>query len=322
MITIAGAGVAGLATALELVRRGRPVRIFEAGPGPGAWSVSRFAGGMLAPWCEAESAGPVVLQQGRQSIDWWAAVTPVTRRGTLVVAPGRDRALLTRFARRAEQHRALSATDLAVLEPELAGRFDTGLFFAAEAHLDPRRALVDLAAKVTDLGGVIHYDTKAPARVDLDCTGIAAGLPDLRPVRGEMAILHAPDITLNRTLRLLHPRMPLYVVPRGEGRYMIGASMVESSSDRPVTVRALMELLGAAFALHPGLAEASVLETGAGLRPAFPDNLPRLQRRGDTLCLNGLYRHGFLLAPAMAIAAADILTSERPDEDHPQRQSA
>ncbi|OIQ24274.1 MAG: thiamine biosynthesis protein thio [Alphaproteobacteria bacterium MedPE-SWcel] len=311
MITIAGAGLAGLACAYELLERGQPVTVYERAEGIGSASASRYAGGMLAPWCERESAEAPVVTLGSRAFDWWARITPVHRRGTLVVAPRRDRTELRRFARRTTAYREVDAADIARLEPELQGRFDSGLFFDREAHLDPRRALRDLAACVTERGGVIRLGTPAPERVDLDCTGMAAPLPDLRAVRGEMAVLRSPDVRIRRTLRLLHPRTPLYLVPRGAGIYMLGATMVESDHDGPPTLRALMELLGAAFALSPALAEAEVVEIGAGLRPAFPDNLPRLDQRDGTLFLNGLYRHGFLLAPAMAAAAADQIMEMR-----------
>ncbi|KIC13754.1 FAD-dependent oxidoreductase [Leisingera sp. ANG-DT] len=322
MITIAGAGLAGLACAYELAQRGAAVTVYERGETPGAGSVARFAGGMLAPWCERESAEAEVITLGSRAFGWWAKVTTVHRRGTLVVAPARDRAELTRFARRTSSHRSVDGAEISALEPALAGRFAQGLFFEDEAHLDPRRALRDLSTKVQELGVEIRYGSPAPARVTLDCTGMAAPLPALRPVRGEMAILHCTELEIRRTLRLLHPRMPLYLVPRDDGYFMIGGTMIESSSDRAVTLRSLSELLSAAFALHPGFAEAGVVETGAGLRPAFPDNLPRLTEQDGTLYLNGLYRHGFLLAPAMAQQAADHLLPETSDEDHRERQTA
>ncbi|UWQ82404.1 FAD-dependent oxidoreductase [Leisingera caerulea] len=322
MITIAGAGLAGLACAYELAQRGAAVTVYERGEAPGAGSVARFAGGMLAPWCERESAEEEVITLGSRAFGWWAKVTPVHRRGTLVVAPARDRAELTRFARCTSGHQHVDGTQIAELEPALAGRFAQGLFFEQEAHLDPRRALRDLSAKVQAMRVEIRYGTPAPARVTLDCTGMAAPLPGLRPVRGEMAILYCPEVEISRTLRLLHPRMPLYLVPRGDGYFMIGGTMIESSSDRPISLRSLSELLSAAFALHPAFAEASVVETGAGLRPAFPDNLPRLREQGGTLYVNGLYRHGFLLAPAMAEAAARRLLQETSDEDHRERRTA
>lgn len=310
MITIAGAGLAGLASAYELLQRGAKVRIFEQGPGPGKASVARFAGGMLAPWCEYESAEEEVVTLGSRAFEWWAKITPVHRRGTLVMAPARDRAELTRFAKRTHGYRAVSAEEIAALEPSLEGRFTQGLFFAGEAHLDPRRALSDLSRVVTDLGAEIVYNTPAPNRVDLNCTGIKAAVPGLRPVRGEMAILHCPEVEISRTLRLLHPRIPLYLVPRGDGHFMIGGTMIESASTRAPSLRSLSELLSAAFALHPGFGEAEVVELGAGLRPAFADNLPQLVEQEGVLHLNGLYRHGFLLAPAMAQRAARYLLPE------------
>ncbi|EAP75572.1 MULTISPECIES: FAD-dependent oxidoreductase [Roseovarius] len=319
MITIRGAGLAGLTTALVLLRRGAAVTLYDRAERIGAASVARFAGGMLAPWCEAESAEPEVLDLGREALDFWGEVTPVTQRGTLVLAAGRDRADLTQFARRSTGHETLDETRVAALEPALAGRFRHGLFFAQEAHLDPRRALLDLAAQVTGLGGTLCLGETGPERVDLDCTGMAAPLPRLRPVRGEMAILRCPDVEISRTLRLLHPRAPLYLVPRGAGLYMIGATSVESSSTRPPSLRSLADLLGAAYAVHPGFAEASVEEIGAGLRPAFADNLPQLIHRDGTLYLNGLYRHGFLLAPAMARRAARNLLGDTEDETDRQR---
>ena len=322
MITIAGAGLAGLASALELARRGAKVQVFDPGPAIGANSVARFAGGMLAPWCERESAEDDVITLGAQAADWWADITPVTRRGTLVVAPARDGAELTRFARRSFGYREMGAADINGLEPALAGRFSRGLFFEAEAHLDPRQALRDLASAAQALGVEIVLGAKAPGHVDLDCTGIQAALPDLRPVRGEMAILYCPEVTISRTIRLLHPRIPLYLVPRCDNHFMIGGTMIESSSERPVTLRSLSELLGAAFAIHPGFAEASVIETGSGLRPAFPDNLPRLVRCGGTLHLNGLYRHGFLLAPAMAARVAQHLVPETTHAHHSECRNA
>lgn len=304
-LSIAGAGVAGLCCAFELARRGHAVTVFEKADGLNENGCSHYAGGMLAPWCERESAEEPVLEMGQAAIDWWAQITPVTRKGTLVVAPPRDAAELTRFADRTAGH---APADVAALEPALRHR--RGLFFDGEAHLDPRRALRDLAAKCRDLGVTFRFGTQAPANVDVTCTGLAADLPGLRPVRGEMLYIRSRDVSLTRTVRLLHPRFPVYVVPRGDGVYMVGATMIESSSPGPVTLRSIMELLGALYALHPGFAEAEILETGAGLRPAFADNLPLVQRVGGSWHVNGLYRHGFLLAPSMALQLTNQISEE------------
>lgn len=307
MITIAGAGIAGLSTAYEIQKRGQKVRVYEASSKLGANACSRFAGGMLAPFCEGESCEPDVVAMGKRAQSWWRDITPVTQRGTLVLAHNRDRTDLMQFARLTQQHQTLDQSGVHALEPTLAERFTTGLYFATESHLDPQQALLDLAVKFQHLGGEIHLNTQAPENVDLICTGMQSDLPELRPVRGEMVVLHAPDVKISRTIRLMHPRHPIYLVPRRNDHYMIGATMIESSAKTPVSLRSLMELLNTAFSLHPAFAEASIVETGAGLRPAFPDNRPQLRMHNGKLHLNGFYRHGFLLAPVMAAKAADKL---------------
>ncbi|MCR4520350.1 MULTISPECIES: glycine oxidase ThiO [Bosea] len=310
---VAGAGVVGLACATELLARGVRVTIHERGPRVGAEACSWYAGGMLAPWCEGESAEEPVVRLGQQAADWWERhACSVTRNGTLVVAPSRDRSELRRFGQRTSHFEELDGEAIAGLEPDLAGRFARGLFFAEEAHLDPRTAIVALADRLVSNGAAIHVNSAVePADLDadvvLDCRGLAASdaLPDLRGVKGEMLLLRSGDISLSRPVRLLHPRIPLYIVPRADGLFMVGATMIESGERRRISARAMLELLGAAYALHPAFAEAEVVEIGTDARPAFPDNLPRLTRRGRVIHVNGLYRHGFLLSPAMARMAAE-----------------
>ena len=309
MITILGAGVAGLCAATTLAERGLPVQVVDSGPAHSG--ASWLAGGMIAPYVEAETAAPEVARLGANAADWWAARVPgVVRRGSLVVAPARDQAELDRFAARTTGHRRLDAGGIAALEPDLAGGFASALFYADEAHLDPRTALRALADGLRQRGITIRSNTSlAPDGADIDCRGIAArpGLPGLRAVRGEMLLLHCPSVTLTRPIRLLHPRFPVYVVPRGHGIYMIGATMLESDDPGPITLRSAMELMSAAFTLHPGFAEAAIVETGSGLRPAFADNVPRIVKLGGRWHLNGLYRHGFLTAPALAEQLANQL---------------
>ncbi|WP_430439797.1 glycine oxidase ThiO [Shinella sp.] len=316
-VLVKGAGVAGLTVAWQLYRHGFDVTITERAEKVGL-GASGFAGGMLAPWCERESAEEPVLALGRSAADWWEAAVPghVKRRGTLVVAAGRDAAELDRFARRTSGWEWLNGAAIAELEPHLAGRFPKALFFRQEAHLDPQRALSALTAGLEEAR--MHFLFGAgpdAARYDrvIDCTGAAriGRLPDLRGVRGEMLYVETPEINLSRPVRLLHPRHPIYIVPRGRGRFMVGATMIESADDSGITARSLMELLNAAYTLHPAFGEARLTDTGAGIRPAFPDNLPRVSEHDGTLHVNGLYRHGFLLAPAMAAEVARRLLAEQ-----------
>lgn len=313
MITILGSGVAGLCAATALAERGVALQVVDSGAdGAGA---SWLAGGMLAPFVEAESAPAEVTRLGAHAADWWATRVPgVERRGTLVVAPARDRAELDRFAARTTGHERIGPDRIATMEPDLAGRFATALYYAGEAHLDPRVALSALAEHLRGRGVEIRYDTQIdPDQAEIDCRGIAArdALRGLRAVRGEMLMLRCGEVTLSRPVRLLHPRFPVYVVPRGNGLYMVGATMVETDEPGPITLRSAMELMGAAFALHPAFAEAAVVMTGCGLRPAWPDNVPRISEACGRLHLNGLYRHGFLTAPALAEQLADIFAPSR-----------
>jgi len=95
---------------------------------------------------------------------------------------------------------------------------------------------------------------------------------------------------------------------------MIGATVIESDDDGPATVRSALELLGSAYALHPAFGEAQILDLGAGVRPAFADNVPKIVVRGRTIHVNGLYRHGFLLAPVLAELVADYLATGAVDD--------
>src|SRR5450759_507513 len=317
-IRVIGAGVAGLTVAFECARSGLPVEVLERREGPGL-GCSYLAGGMLAPWCEAESAEKLILDLGVESLGFWTKTVPVaTQHGSLVVAPARDRPELSRFARRASGFESIDAARLAALEPGLEGRFDSALFFPSEAHLDPRAAMAALAARLAAFDNVtLRFGVdamQAPERAGwtIDCRGLAAqdALPDLRGVKGEMLVLSTREIALTRPVRLLHPRQPVYIVPRGGGRFMIGATMIENEEPGRITARAMLELLGAAYCLHPAFAEAEIVDIGVGVRPSFPDNLPKIRRDARKIYVNGLYRHGFLLAPALARRAALIVLED------------
>ncbi|MGD9880598.1 MAG: glycine oxidase ThiO [Reyranella sp.] len=334
-VIVIGAGVAGLACALELAERGLSVAVVERGQALGDGCCSWMAGGMLAPWCERATTEPEVAAWGATSIDWWSRRYAGTgRRGSLVVAQPRDATDLTRFAQRTERFQWLEGDAIVGLEPALAGRFRRALFFPDEAHLDPRGALAALADNLGRRGVAIGFGVEHPVRaageeIIVDCRGYAARdvLPDLRGVRGEMIVVRSPDVDLSRPVRLLHPRLPLYIVPRGNGLFMIGATMIEGEHRGPISVRSAMELLSAAYALHPAFGEAEIVELGADLRPAFPNNLPQLRRSAGVLHANGLFRHGFLLAPTLARWVADAITrgelkSEVSHADFPQRRRA
>ncbi|MBA4262048.1 MAG: hypothetical protein C0443_08570, partial [Comamonadaceae bacterium] len=128
-------------------------------------------------------------------------------------------------------------------------------------------------------------------------------------VRGEVVWLHAPGVPLHRPVRLLHPRHRVYIVPRPGDHIVIGASEIESEDRSPVSLRSAVELMAAAQSVMPELAEARIVHLETNLRPALPDNEPRVEHQDGLLRINGLYRHGWLLAPALvqdALAALGL----------------
>lgn len=305
-VSIIGAGIAGAWQALLFAQAGHAVTLHERGDAAMTDSTSHWAGGMLAPYCEAEVSEPIISRLGQRSLHIWRRELPDTPfNGSLVVAHPRERNDFERFARMTEGHRRLDAASLAGLEPSLEGRFRDALFFETEGHVEPRRVLPKLHERIRAAGGTIKFGSDVTASdldgIVIDCRGISARdeQPALRGVKGEMILIETSEVQLARPVRLIHPRWPLYVIPRDQGLFMLGATSIEAE-DTGVSVRSALELLGAAYAVHPAFGEARIVEFGSGLRPAFPDNLPRIGIHGDSIAVNGLYRHGFLIAPALA----------------------
>ena len=305
-IAVIGAGIAGAWQALTFAKAGHPVTLHERSGPEMLDATSHWAGGMLAPWCEAEVSEPVVSRLGIRALNLWRQALPDAQfNGSLVVAHARDRADYDRFAKMTTGHTRLDAAGLAELEPSLDGRYRDALFYPDEGHVEPRRALPQLHAQIEAFGGTIKFNSEQHpddlSGTVIDCRGILARdrQPALRGVKGEIILIETDEVQLSRPVRLMHPRWPLYVIPRANHCFMLGATSIEAE-DKGVSVRSALELLGAAYAVHPAFAEARILEIGSGLRPAFPDNLPRIVIEGQRIAVNGLYRHGFLLAPALA----------------------
>jgi glycine oxidase len=150
--------------------------------------------------------------------------------------------------------------------------------------------------------GALVFDDGTRQRFDLvfDVRGTGAR-PELpvRGVRGETVWLHAPGHGLVRPVRLLHPRHRVYLVPRPGDVVLVGASEIESEDRSAVSLRSAVELMAAAHSVMPALAEARILRLDANLRPALPDNEPRVDVTPGRVRINGLFRHGWLIAPAL-----------------------
>jgi glycine oxidase len=328
-IGIAGAGLLGRLLAWRLARAGHRVTVFDPAPGPaprfdGQGAAAFSAAGMLSPLAELDNSSAEVAALGWRSIGLWreivASCAPppaFSQCGSLLLAHRSDLGAAQRVLARIEggsAHRAQSLTppQLADLEPSLFGAAHAWLL-PDEAQIDPLatlQALHDEADGATWRWGrsvdrvipgalVIGDEVQRfDLAIDVRGTGAHGELP-VRGVRGETAWLHAPQHGLTRPVRLLHPRHRVYLVPRPGDVVFVGASEVESDDRSAVSLRSVVELLSAAHSVMPGLAEARVLRLDRNLRPALPDNEPRIERAPGLLRVNGLFRHGWLIAPAL-----------------------
>jgi glycine oxidase len=314
-IDVVGAGILGLWQAFYLRRRGHSVTLWDSAGIPGTQAASRLAGAMLAPFCEGEPGHEVAHALGIESIPLWREhYSGCVNAGTLVVAAARDYADLKRFAAQTSGHKQIDTAKIAALEPALEGRFREGLFFEGEAHIEPAAAMEFLAAEAARLGADLRPCAHETDGADwiVDCRGLSAQ-PDfntLRGVRGERIVIECPGVTLHRPVRLLHPRIPFYIVPWSGNRFMIGATLIESEDGGPPSLRSAAELMSCAYALIPALGEARILDIAAGVRPSFPDNTPKIIVRGRRIAVNGSYRHGFLTSPILAKLTADYIEKD------------
>lgn len=252
--------------------------------------------------------------------------------GTLVVAHPRDRALQQNFWAQLQEVRSkwqgadpcpaffrLEGEALSSQEPALSGRFNSAIMLTGEGQIDNLALLLQLQTLILALGGNIHWQTPMSANeliqtsrysAIIDCRGVGAktqwrGNGNLRGVRGEVMRVHLPEISLNRPIRLLHPRYPLYIAPKPHQEFVIGATVIESEDESPISVQSAMELQSALYAVHPGFAEARILAQKTALRPTLEDHRPRIivDLPHRLWQINGLSRHGYMIAPIVVESA-------------------
>ncbi len=330
-IAVVGAGIMGRVLALSLVNAGYEVSLFDQSSARAGSNCSYVAAGMLSAIAELEKADHCVYQLGKESIQqhWPKMLKQLNKplyfsqKGSLLLAHPQDRSELIRYMGVIESKlqdqapfKLIDNAQLTELEPDL-GKFKEAYYFPEEAQMDSQ-AVMDALAGFFQERGVHFYENTRVSEIQahslsvggvrqdfdwiMDCRGLAAKetFSSLRGVRGELIWLHAPQVVLQHPVRLLHPRYALYVVPRPDEQYIIGASEIESEDNGPISVRTSLELLSAAYYIHPGFAEARVLKTATQSRPTLPDHLPSIKIKKGLLAINGLYRHGFLIAPSLA----------------------
>lgn len=324
-IAILGAGLLGRLTALQ-AKSFSKVTLFDQDQGDATQSAAYLAAAMLAPLAESAESSLEVMRLGEKSLQLWPKIFQqlpeevfFQQNGSLIVAFEQDRASLQMFENnlKGDNYRPVNLSEIQTLEPEINARFHQGLFLPEEGQLDNRHFL-EVIQKALLSDANINWQTASKVSLDkeqllingqlrdgfdwiIDCRGIGSkpNATNLRGVRGEVVRLYAPEVNLHRPVRLMHPRYPIYIAPKPNHQFVVGATQIESEDQREPTVRSTLELLSACFSVHSGFAEAEILFNQSGLRPAYLDNEPKMQVEGKLIRLNGLYRHGYLLAPVL-----------------------
>lgn len=329
-IAILGFGLTGRLTALALAKE-HQLSVFEQDDQHASNSAGSVAAAMLAPLAESVLCEQDLALQGLNSISRWQQILseldePVyfQQAGSLVVAHQQDKGDLQSFVSRLKPlgsnlAKSLSSIQIAELEPELAGRFHQGVYLPCEGQLDNQAFYSASFKKLTSQGVQFKFACKVELNGHqvngqsfnyvFDCRGLGAkqNEPLLRGVRGEVARLYAPEVNLTRPIRLMHPRYPIYIAPKPNHQFVIGATEIESQDTGKVTVRSALELLSAAYTVHSGFAEGRIESLQSGLRPAFADNRPKVSIQDRVISINGLYRHGYLLAPLVVDEAVSLI---------------
>lgn len=333
-IAILGGGLVGRLLAWQLVQEGVEVTVFDKGPRDGSEAAAFVAAAMLAPQAESIESTPLVTRLGEQSMALWRAILsrmskPVfmQQNGSLIIWHPQDKPLATQFLRHLRRIGEDGIVEwqeaqISEYEPQLAGRFQTGFYLPDEGQLDGRQVLDALACVLEANSVVCHWNTQSDVQAlrsrfewVIDCRGFGAKSDwnsgcgsRLRGVRGEVVRVRAPEVTLNRPVRLLHPRYPLYIAPKENHIFVVGATQIESESTVPASVRSGLELLSALYAVHPAFGEANILEIAASLRPTLNHNDPEIRYNPATCVIevNGLFRHGFMISPAVTAAAVRL----------------
>ena len=343
---VVGGGLMGRLLALALAKNGAQVDLFDKGGPDGAHAAARIAAAMLSPLAESVITEDSVVRMGLYSLPRWKELINglsesvyFQQDGTLILWHRQDSSDAERFVAHLEKNcrsnadlsspQKLNSESLMALEPGVADRFNQGLFLPDEGQLDNRQLLDALAAELKLLNVHCHWHTEIDPqelrkqlnyKTVMDCRGTGAkdiwstgDKPNtLRGVRGEVIRLHAPEVKLRRPTRLIHPRYPIYIAPKENDIYVVGATEIESDDLSGMSVRSAMELLSAVYTVHSGFAEARILEMATQCRPTLKNNLPeiRVQKNiglSDLMMINGLYRHGFMIAPAVLDCALQVL---------------
>jgi glycine oxidase len=333
-IGIIGAGIMGRLIAIELLKKNYLISLFEKDDILSSHSCAATAAGMLAPWSEATESTDLVFELGLYSLDLWPEILNsinssdlFMRNGTAHLALYREKYKLDNALSRLKMrnininYKEINDLNKEQLIGNYSENYSAGYYLPNEASIDPRAFLErsNLFFKKNNLNffantKVNHFSKNKISTnegnyefdIVINTTGMGckkefkANLNLLRGVRGSLLLVEAPLVNIHSIIRLMHLRYPVYIVPRGNHKYIIGATSHESECIKPMTVESLLELLSVATHFDKGFLEAHILEQRVNLRPTFENGSPQIHKINDVYYINGLYRNGITISPAIA----------------------
>ncbi len=329
-VAIAGAGLVGRVLALNLLKKGYNITLYDSDTAYGEEAAGITAAGMLAVFAELESAESIIFDIGQRSIELWPSLleqldimNSFQHKGSIITAHPQDVSELDHFIEtlqskvtEASKIKMLGKEEIISLEPDL-DQHTKGFYLPHEGQVDAQVFMKVSSDYLLAHPNVTWHERTAVESLSegtitvgeqrltfdwvFDARGLGANveMDNLRGVRGEVFWLEAPEVKITRPTRMLHPRYKIYIVPRPNNRYIIGATEIESEDKSPMSVRSSLELLSAVYSMHSGFAEARIVNMTTNCRPAFKDNLPKIEQSDKLTRINGLYRHGYLMAPAI-----------------------
>ncbi len=344
-IGIVGSGIVGLLIGYTFSKLGHRVTIFEKNSRDNFKNCSMTAAGMLSPYSELIHSDKKIFDLGYDSLERWKKIIKELKKkvyfqtkGSLIVADKDHENELQSICLRTNQYtkskfRIISNKKIRSLEPDIDSTNLIGLFFNKEGQIDTKQIMTELLEFILKKGSIINFNShvrqiknheillsnKKRIKFDfvVECSGLGTfdNKDKIRGVRGEIIEVLAPEIKISRPIRLNHFRYPVYITPRENYKYLIGASEIENEDFSPVSIRSAIELLNSSLVISKKFSEARITALSSNCRPAFLDNLPKIRINNNYISANGLFRHGYLLSPIIADLVVKYCLKDTKDKD-------
>jgi len=335
-VAIIGAGVLGRLAALKLIGADHQVTLFEAQSFEHPQGAATISAGMISPLADAVHAPVEVVKLGIHSRGLWPdslselrALDPDHHRvffqnnGTVAISFTEEQDCLLCLYKKMhkllpEHHsqiRMLYNQEVSSLEPDLE-RFETAIYLKDEGQICNRQFLAASSRALRQHARIIEHwplqgnGSELQSQYDwvIDCRGAGAikantyaenPAQQLHSVRGETIRVQTKKVNFTRPVRIIQQRFHVYVVPKPDNIFVVGTTDLGDQGSGAITVRSSLELLSAIYCLHPGFADAAIIEVLGTQRIFYSDNLPKITQHENILCANGLSRQGWLLGPAI-----------------------